>query len=47
MLKKPHNILLFSLAVVDMLTGKAHSFTPFSCLSTKYYHIALCLLAYD
>ena len=23
MLKKPHNILLFSLAVADMLTGKS------------------------
>lgn len=30
MLKKSHNILLFSLAVVDMLTGNADSFTPFS-----------------
>lgn len=34
MLKKSHNILLFSLAVVDMLTGKVYYFTTVSHLST-------------
>ena len=52
MLKKSHNVLLFSLAVVDMLTGIARSFARFFCLSTKYYHaqlirIAICLPVYD
>lgn len=46
MLKKSHNILLFSLAVVDMLTGNTHSFTSDFHLSTKYYrslNVLLCV----
>lgn len=36
-LKKSHNVLLFSLAVVDMLTGKVYNSTTVSRLSTKVF----------
>lgn len=36
-LKKSHNILLFSLAVVDMLTGKVSNLSTVSHLSTKVF----------
>lgn len=44
LLKKPHNILLFSLAVVDMLTGNAHNLSSRSLIcQQKYYQSLYCL----
>jgi len=44
MLKRPHNILMFSLAITDLLTGLSELSFIFAIIIHKTYFINVCLL---